>query len=397
MSYFTQFCLTVFVLFSLISCAPQRPPYAEEWPVYQANQGHQGYVPAGPEPPLKEKWTFETKGRIVEAPVLAGGQLALTSRDGWVYLVDPETGQMLWKEEIGQGGLGSSPVFYGEHLLGGTWTPYYFVYAWERAGGKRIWERQTGEILNRAPFVLAAQETVYFNADPPLSAPADVLSVMTALSLPDFKPLWERPLKGAVQTMPTLALEHDLLFIALSEPPSLQALDRKTGELRWSFELDSKPMTTPLWGEGRVYVGTEAGYLYSLIPMTGKIDWRFQIPNDRIRKDLALAEHQLLITGEKYLYAFDTRELALQWRFRSTQALTAPVATQKHVYVGSENKLVYILDRLTGNVQGYAVTKGEILGSPMIVGPYLFVGTSDGKLYAFEEGPRPVYVQPPRR
>ena len=53
MSYFTRFFLTVSILFSLLACAPQRPPYAEEWPVYQTNQGHKGYVPAGPEPPLK--------------------------------------------------------------------------------------------------------------------------------------------------------------------------------------------------------------------------------------------------------------------------------------------------------------------------------------------------------
>lgn len=389
------FCGSLLMLST--ACAPKRPPYAEDWPVYQSDYGHRGFVPAGPEPPLKEKWTFQTQGRIVDPPVLAGNQLAVGSRDGWLYLLNSDTGQMLWKEEIGQGGLASSPLFSGECIFGGSWTPYYHVYVWDRETGRRLWETQTGEIINRAPMILATENTLFFNTDPPLSAPADILSVMQAVSLPDFKPRWEQPLKGAVTSLPALSQEHNLLFVSLMESPALLALDAKTGELRWRQELDGKPVTAPLWGGGRVYLGTETGYLYSFIPTNGQLDWRYQIQNDQITRDLALAEQQLLITGEKYLYAFDLRELQVKWRFRATQPLTAPVATQKHVYIGSENKLIYTLDRLTGNVQGFTLTKGEILGSPVIVGPYLFVGASDGKLYAFEEAPRPTYVQPPSR
>jgi hypothetical protein len=53
----------------------------------------------------------------------------------------------------------------------GRWTPYYFVYAWDRVGGQRVWENQTGEILERAPLVVASTDRVFFNVDPPLSAP----------------------------------------------------------------------------------------------------------------------------------------------------------------------------------------------------------------------------------
>ncbi len=387
-----------FLLSGLLSaCAPQRPQYAEEWPAYQSSNGHRGYVPAGPEPPLVEKWTFQTEGRIVEPPVLAGGQLAVSSRDGLIYLLNPETGGLLWKEEIGQGGLASSPAFGDKLVWGGRWTPYYFVYAWDRVGGQRVWENQTGEILERAPLVVASTDRVFFNVDPPLSAPADVLSSMRAVSVSDYKTLWERPLKGVPLRLPALDTEHQLLLVALDESPVLQALDTQTGEIKWSFPLDSKPTTAPIWAEGRVFIGTQGGYVYSLMPETGKIDWRFQIQGDSITKDMALAENQLLITGEKNLYAFDTRALELQWKFRAVMPLTAPVATQKHVFVGCENKLIYALDRLNGNSRGFILTKGEILASPVIVGPYLFVGSSDGKLYAFEEGPRPVYTQPARR
>jgi eukaryotic-like serine/threonine-protein kinase len=397
MPFYLLTSVAVFVLFIFSACAPQRPQYADEWPVYQSDNGHSGYVTAGPEPPLAEKWSFQTNGRIVEPPVLSGGQLAVGSRDGLIYLLNPETGVLIWKEEIGQGGLVSSPVISDKLIFGGRWTPYYFVYAWDRVSGERTWELQTGEILERPPLVLSAKDVLYFNVDPPLRASSEVLSSMRAVSTLDFKTLWEQPLLGVPTRLPALDTEHNLLLVALVEPPVLQALDLKTGEIKWTFPLDSKPTTAPIWGQGRVFVGTQAGYIYSLLPESGKIDWRYQIQGDEITKDMALAEKQLLITGAKNLYAFDTQSLALMWKFRAVQPLTAPVATQKHVFVGCENKLIYTLDRLTGNTRGFTLTKGEILASPVIVGPYLFVGSSDGKLYAFEEAPRPTYVQPPRR
>jgi outer membrane protein assembly factor BamB len=381
----------------LSACAPQRPPYAEDWPVYQADNGRGGYAPAGPEPPLKEKWSFQTQGRIVDAPVTAGGQIAFGSRDGWVYVLDAESGQLIWKDEIGQGGLASSPAFSRDYLFGGSWTPYYSVYAWERASGRRVLERTTGEILNRAPLVIHSQDTLYYNEDPPLSAPAEILAQITALALSDFKPRWQRPLTGVPLSMPSLNPSYTQLFLTLADPPAVTALNARTGDILWRSELDSKPTTAPLWSDGRILVGTEAGYLYSLKTENGSTDWRYQFQNDRITRDLAVAPDQVLISGEKYLYAFNTRELKISWRFRATQPLSAPVATAKHVFVGSENKLIYVLDRANGNLLSFVPTRGEILAAPTLTGPYLFVGSSDGKLYAFEEAPRPVYVQPPRR
>jgi outer membrane protein assembly factor BamB len=123
-----------------------------------------------------------------------------------------------------------------------------------------------------------------------------------------------------------------------------------------------------------VFIGTQGGYVYSLMPETGKIDWRFQIQGDSITKDMALAENQLLITGEKNLYAFDTRALELQWKFRAVMPLTAPVATQKHVFVGCENKLIYALDRLNGNSRGFTLTKGRNFGQPCDCRPLFVCG-----------------------
>lgn len=397
--YYIYLKIVIFIFFLFLintSCSLQHSSYVEDWPIYQFDYGHRGYVSTGPEPPLKEKWIFQTQGRIVDPPVLAGTQLAFGSRDGWLYLLNSNTGQLIWKEEIGQGGLSSSPQFSSKHIFGGKWTPYYYVYAWDRETGRRIWEYQTGEMINQAPMILSTEKLLFFNIDPPLSAPTDILSVIRAVSIPEFKLFWEQPLKGVFAGLPAFSQKYNLLFIALQKPPALVALDTQKGTVNWYQELNDKPITTPLWSKERVYIGTETGYLYSFFA-NGRLDWNYKLQNERIMQDLALTDRQLLITGEKYLYAFDLRDLQVKWRFRATSPLTAPVATEKYVYIGSENKLIYILDSLTGNIRGFNLTTGQILASPVIAGKQLFVGTSDGKLYAFEEAPRSTYIQPPRR
>jgi len=54
-------------------------------------------------------WSYETAGAVDSSPTLAGGRLLVGSFDGCLYALDPATGKLLWKTELG-GWVHSSPA-----------------------------------------------------------------------------------------------------------------------------------------------------------------------------------------------------------------------------------------------------------------------------------------------
>jgi len=61
------------------------------------------------------------------------------------------------------------------------------------------------------------------------------------------------------------------------------ALDAETGETRWTFATAAPVRLAPTVSEGRVYVGSDDGFVYCLNAITGELHWRFQAGPDRRR------------------------------------------------------------------------------------------------------------------
>ncbi|HEY9839091.1 MAG: PQQ-binding-like beta-propeller repeat protein [Candidatus Sericytochromatia bacterium] len=366
----------------LSGCAAAQRQFNADWPMFQADSARSGSVEDAARPPLKLKWSFTTEGRIVAPPAVMAGTVYLGSRDGKLYALSLEDGSKQWDTEIGQGGIFSSPQLTKDRIYGGQEGAYYFVYALERAGGKDIWRRQSGELINRPPWVLADEARLYTHFDPPLNAPETVQVVLTALNPDTGENLWQTPL-GAIPQV-ALALAGELLLVATNDQ-RLRAFDRTTGTLRWEAELAANPASAPLVQGSRVYLSTSEGFLYAFELATGKVGWRYQFPQTQLRGDLALSGKLLLIPGIQGLYTYDINALEPRWRYRTPSEITAPVASREHVYFGCANHLLYVLRVENGTVAGSYRTGDEILAPPVLAGGLVLVGASDGKLYAFEE------------
>lgn len=365
-----------------------------DWPPRAADGSRLGSVEDGPRPPLKQKWIFQTEGRIITSPAVKGGQVYLGSRDGRVYAVELASGAKLWEAEIEQGGLYGPPAATETGLFAGKAEAYYFVYGWERLSGKELWSRQSGELLNRAPWVLADADRVYTHFDPP---PADGGAVgvrITALNSATGETLWQTPAGGVPEVSP--ALGGELLLVACNDN-QLYAFDRISGALRWQAPLDSKPASAPLVHQGRVYLSTQEGFVTALNLADGKIAWRYQFPQTLLKGDLALSDSLLLIPGPKGLYTYDISALEARWVYRMSQEITAPVASREFVYFGSANRLLYVLRLANGSLAGTSRLGDEILAAPVLAEGLVLVGASDGKLYAFEEAPQPRQTAAPQR
>lgn len=369
----------------LIGCAATQREWIDEWPMYQYNSTQTGYVTEGPAPPLQLLWTFPTEGRIVYSPVVKGGTVYFGSRDGNIYAVSSGEGQPVWKSDVGQGGLFQSPLVIGNQVYGGTWTPYYYLYAWERTSGEQSWSMQTGELLERAPYLKSDGQTFYFNMDPP-PGPIDAQAklIWAAMTAEGQKILWKKSLEGLPKANP--GLSEELLLISTEEPNTLYALTRANGKLAWQIPLNGRPMTAPVVQGLYAYVGTDEGYLYAITLSTGQLRWRYQFQGEGISTDMALAGDILLLpTSKGLLRTFDVKRMEPGWIFRSVRAMAPPIVVKGVVYVGSESQYLHALQLSTGRELWRYRLGGEILSAPAIYRDQLFVGASDGKMYGFGE------------
>lgn len=370
---------------SLLACAVQRQ-YNDDWPTLQRNTARQADVDDAPVPPLIEKWRFETQGRVVYPPIVKAGKAYVGSRDGNLYAVNLADGSKLWETPLEQGGLFSSPTWFQGLLYAGKWAPFYAVYAFDAATGEEQWRRETGDLVNRPPWVLIDEERLYTHVDPDLNQPEAIRVILQAWDPQTQDKLWQRPLPGIPAVATALSETH--LLVATDEA-ELYALDKATGEIAWKTEITGSSASAPLVKDGTIYLASKTGFIYAIDDASGALKWRYQYPDASFSGDLAWSADSLLLPAGQYLYRFGLRDREPIWRFRAPQSITASVASQELVYFGCENNNLYVVDLAKGYIKAQYRTGGAILAPPVLAAGLVLVGSTDGQLYAFEEGPRP--------
>ncbi|HEX2913858.1 MAG TPA: PQQ-binding-like beta-propeller repeat protein [Chloroflexia bacterium] len=102
------------------------------------------------------------------------------------------------------------------------------------------------------------------------------------------------------------------------------ALDAVTGKLAWQFEADNWIMTNPVVANGKLFAGSGGRYylpgqkpskgairgtgsnsLYALDAKTGELIWRYQIPGEAMPTPLYADGVVYFVTGDRALYALN--------------------------------------------------------------------------------------------
>jgi len=306
--------------------------FAAEYEKKFEGKGLHGYPSAAQTIP--DAWDIFTS-----SPAVAGGKVYFGSGDGNVYAVDAETGVLQWKFPTG-GVVHASPAVANHTVYIGSWDSY--LYAIDAGTGQQKWSFKTGEdpaIHNQVGFQSSpavVDGTVYVGC-----RDAHVYAIDAATG----KKKWDYPTSKS-WVIGTPAVRDGVVYVGTSDSARFMALDAKTGRLRFNFDAKAYMFSSAAVAGDLAYVGNHNGRVYAIETKTGALAWEFATEASKL-------DPLKLLTPEG----------------RLDRAAFAPIFGDfQDMYIDFYRFL----------------SIGAIFSSPVVDGGRLYVGSSDGNLYALQ-------------
>jgi outer membrane protein assembly factor BamB len=171
-----------------------------------------------------------------------------------------------------------------------------------------------------------------------------------------------------------------------SQTGYVHCLSADTGKELWRSYL-LFPVTTPVTvAYGRVYVGTEDGSIKALSAKSGEDQWQYKARRSA-EGPIAAAYGNVFGTWDQTLYAVEGRTGKLAWRFATGGLLgrSGPVAGYGKVYIASWNKWVFAVNSQDGTLAWQTSIKGmPDASSPSLADGVLYIGTTENRLHAID-------------
>lgn len=229
------------------------------------------------------------------------------------------------------------------------------------------------------PFPLLPAEHAWLTPlDAPTSAPAAMDASHTYIPLQNHSVVALDRETGVVAWTQELETAWAPLaangMVYVTTPGALVALDAATGVQRWAQPLQRKPLVSPAYIAGRIILVLEQGDYVSLSEVDGTEQWRIRIPNDApLFSPTAGAGQRLYVTLEGgQIVALSLTDGRLIWRQRLNGTLSAPAYAPGRLLVGSTDNSFYALDPDDGSIEWKWRVGGDVIGA---------VGDAEGRVY----------------
>lgn len=223
------------------------------------------------------RWTIET-GEIVDSSGLLDdrGRVYFGSGDGKLRALDAATGAPVWTMEADDPSVNKAFIrwFEGSVAIGPGGTLYvpndnFFLYAVDRDTGGVRWRMKMPDQTWSLPAVDARSGRVFVGNNNVVAA----LGKNTFAVDPDGSTAWASVTLGSIAASPAIAGSK---VIVGGFDGQVRALDRETGEVRWTHWAQDHVYASPaIAHDGTILQPASDGILYALDPETGAPRWTF--------------------------------------------------------------------------------------------------------------------------
>jgi len=159
------------------------------------------------------------------------------------------------------------------------------------------------------------------------------------------EPVWDDPLNRDLMPYDRVfepIVTGKTLVVGFNDTDKVVALDTETGRERWRFYTDGPVRLPPAAAAGKVFVGSDDGYLYCLEAETGNLIWKFRGgPSDR----KVLGNKRLIsmwpVRGGPVVYKGRVYFAAGIWPFMGTFIYSLAIENGRIEWVNDETGSVY--------------------------------------------------------
>ncbi len=240
-----------------------------------------GFIYALDENTGKFLWKFKTdKGIPYSLPLFAENKVFIGDNSGSVYAIDADNGKLAWKKRLeGAVVIHSSPaydnglIFIGtEDSIGQSSKPSY-LYALNPENGETVWKFEIDvvggklNLVHSTPSILDG--IIYFGAEN---------GYFYALNSKDGSLIWKQRIASGsgeiVGTSAAAALGYGRVYVGTFEGRFL-ALDQNDGKVVWEYNFGKGTAdSSPVLADGKVYFGAGKGDFYSFDADNGDVIWK---------------------------------------------------------------------------------------------------------------------------
>jgi outer membrane protein assembly factor BamB len=244
------------------------------------------------------KWKYKTGGAVRIGVSVNGDAVYVGDDDGKFHCVDAKTGAKRWMFDT-DADITSAANFDGHRVLFGCGDQMLYCFDKDK-GGKPLWTFKvpggpvmgSPAIINNRTFVAGCDSALHVidttngneiksveldgqvGATPALIGNFLYVGTMTnqvqAIDWKEGKVAWSYEAKKKQQPFYASVAATDTLVLAGGRDKLLHALDRKTGDVKWTFPTGGRVDSSPVVAGQRVYVGSLDGKLYVVDLGTGK-------------------------------------------------------------------------------------------------------------------------------
>ena len=336
-----------------------------------------------------EENIMATGAGISSSAKIASNQLIFGAHDNFVYSLDSETGELLWRFKT-NGVVYSTPAIYKDTVYAGSCDG--FVYALNLDGGLE-WKYNTFSRMMNTSLV-AINDKLFFGTDD-----GNFFSMDS-----DGKVLWKFLAGSAIRTTP--AFVGDKIIFG-SHDHNLYCLN-EDGTRQWKFLTGGPMWTCPcvvnengalLWSlrdqalrksdKFRIYFGGFDSGFYC-IDQDGNFVWKYHTGGPNVSGPEYEDGNVYFGSSDGYLFSLDWKKGLLNWKFRPMGHIghSSPVLTNESIFIcdyiydeTSAGGNIYCLDKKGGFKWKFS-TDNAIVAMPLIQNGKLFIGSWDGRMYA---------------
>ena len=197
--------------------------------------------------------------------------------------------------------------------------------------------------------------------------------------------LWKQKVGTSVSA--GASVMGDKVFLG-SGDHKLYAMDRKTGNIIWSFEAEDVFEATPLVLNNRVYIGNADYRFYCFDAETGKKIWHFESEGKMLGSAnyTEMAGETVIITGsyDGILYALKSQTGEKIWEYDTENYVNgAALIDGKRAYFGGCDEQLHGVNVETGKGEMTYALDAPVPGSANKRGDLIYVGTHGGRFIAY--------------